>query len=110
MPNVKIYIDETCYDALRPAVSSLLPELRAMLCDRLEVASAACQFAVLPVLALHDQPRINVELHVMPRPSRTRDRLEQVGREMRDALSRISGLTVAVRIAQLDAATYVALK
>ena len=110
MPNIKIYIDEACYDAVRPAVSGLLPELREMLCEGLEVAPAACQFAVLPVLALPDQPRINAELHLMPRPSRTRDRLEQVAAGLRDNLSRVSGLTVAVRIAQLDAATYVALK
>lgn len=107
MPNVKIYIDEACYDAVRPTVSGLLPELRAMLCRLLEVPPAACQFAVLPVLALPDQPDINVELHLMPRP---RDRLEQVAAGLRDSLSRVSGLTVAVRIALLDAATYVALK
>ena len=110
MPNVKIYIDQACYDAVRPAVSDLLPDLRAMLCDLLEVAPDACQFAVLPVLGLPDQPRINAELHLMPRPSRTRDRLEQVAAGMRDSLSQASCLTVAVRIAQLDAATYVALK
>ncbi|MTE01950.1 hypothetical protein GIY56_16795 [Paracoccus sp. YIM 132242] len=110
MPNVKIYIDEACYQAVRPAVSDLLPDLRVILCEGLEVTPAACQFAVLPVLGLPDQPRINAELHVMPRPSRTRDRLEQVAGRMRDSLSRASGLTVAIRIAQLDAATYVALK
>lgn len=49
-------------------------------------------------------------MHLMPRPSRTRDRLEQVAAGMRDSLSRVSGMTVAVRIALLDAATYVALK
>ena len=49
MPNVKIYIDETCYDALRPAVSGLLPELRAMLCDGLEVAPAACQLSLIHI-------------------------------------------------------------
>lgn len=110
MPNVKIYIDEACYDAVRPAVLDLLPDLRATLCQGLEVTPAACQFAVLPVLGLPDQPRINAEMHLMPRPSRTRDRLEQVAAGMRDSLSRVSGMTVAVRIALLDAATYVALK
>lgn len=41
MPNVKIYIDEACYDALRPAVLDLLPDLRATLCQGLEVTPAA---------------------------------------------------------------------
>ncbi|MEH6772302.1 MAG: hypothetical protein V7668_00110 [Cereibacter changlensis] len=110
MPNVKLYIDDSRYAEARPRISALLPGLRDMLCARLEVDRAACQLAVLPVLALPDQPGINAELHVLPRASRSRDRLEAVAAELRTLLAQDSGLTVAVRIVTLDAATYVALK
>lgn len=110
MPNVKIYVDEAVYDSVRQGLGAMLPDLRAMLCDRLDVDPAACQFAVLPVLALPDQPRLNAELHVLPRPSRTRQRLGDVAEELRDRLAVGCGLSVAVRIATLDPATYVALK
>lgn len=110
MPNVKIYVDETHFPAVRQGVAALLPGLRDMLCAELEVDVAACQFAVLPVLALPDQPRLNVELHVLPRASRSRAKLEAVAAELRGQLGQASGLSVAVRIATLDPVTYVALK
>ncbi|MTH33675.1 hypothetical protein GL279_03600 [Paracoccus limosus] len=110
MPNLKLYVDDSRYDEARAGLSALLPDLRQVLCEQLEVTPDACQLAVVPVLALPDQPGINAELHIMPRPSRTRERLEGVGETMRDMLAACSGLSVAVRIAQLDSATYVALK
>lgn len=110
MPNLKLYINESHYAHVRPVLSAFLPELRTNLCAWLEVVPEACQLAVLPVLALPDQPCINAELHLLPRASRTRERLERVGEQMRDTLVAVSGLSVAVRIAQLDSATYVALK
>lgn len=110
MPNVKIYVDETHFQALRPEIAAVLPGLRAMLCAQLDVDPAACQFAVLPVLALPDQPRINAELHVLPSPARSRAKLTAVAAELRLKLEQVSALGVAVRIATLDPATYVALK
>ncbi|MFE3838219.1 hypothetical protein [Pseudogemmobacter sonorensis] len=110
MPNVKIYVDEAAFEAVRQEIAARLPDLRTMLCDRLAVAPAACQFAVLPVLALADQPRINTELHILPHASRSRARLQEVAAEIRAILGAASGLSVAVRIATLDAASYVALK
>ncbi|WP_151719440.1 hypothetical protein [Gemmobacter serpentinus] len=110
MPNVKIYIDDAHFPALRPAIAALLPGLREMLCAELEVDRTACQFAVLPVLALPDQPCLNAELHVLPRAARSRAKLEAVAAELRGQLAQASGSSVAVRIATLDPATYVALK
>ena len=110
MPNVKIYVDEAAFDAVRQGIAARLPALRVMLCERLAVDPAACQFAVLPVLALEDQPRINTELHILPHAARSRPRLQEVAAEIRSMLAEASGLSVAVRIATLDPVTYVALK
>ena len=110
MPNVKIFVDDSRYPAVRQRISDLLPALRDQLCADLEVERAACQFAVVPVLALPDQPQLNAELHILPRPSRTRARLEAAAGALRDRLAGATGLSVAVRIATLDAQTYVALK
>lgn len=110
MPNIKIYVDDSRYDALRQRLSDMLPDLRTLICRELQVAPAACQFAVVPVLGLAGQPSINAELHVLPHPLRTRRHLSDMGAALRDRLAQVSGLEVAVRIALLDAATYVALK
>jgi len=110
MPNLKIYIDEIHYPQLRDGLAAALDDLRAILCARLEVTPEACQLAVLPVMAIPGQPELNAELHLMPRPTRTRERLQEVGTAIRDRLGAASGFGVAVRIAQLDPGTYLALK
>lgn len=110
MPNIKVYIDEARYDDIRPSVADLLPQLRALTCDRFNVDPSACQIAVLPVLALPDQPAINVEFHILPRADRSREILQDIAKAVRDCIGTACGLTVAVRIATLDPATYVAMK
>lgn len=57
-----------------------------------------------------DLPRVNAELHILPRADRTRDRITEVAGELRVLLGKATGQHVAVRVALLDAATYVALK
>lgn len=72
MPNLKIYVDESLYPACRDQLASALGAIRAQLCADLDVAPAACQFAVMPVLAMPDLPRVAVEMFILPRPDRTR--------------------------------------
>lgn len=110
MPNLKLYVDDTQYQAARPGLSALLPVLRNLLCDRFSVDPSACQMAVIPVMGVEDQPQINAELHVLIAPDRTPDMVRGAAHDVRACIHAATNLSVAVRIATLDPATYVALK
>ncbi|SMO85480.1 hypothetical protein [Paracoccus laeviglucosivorans] len=110
MPNLKLYLDETHLTEQRPRLAELMPELRGLLCKSFGVEPSACQLAVVPVLALPDQPTINAELNLMPRPDRTRDAVTAKAQELQRVIADATGLRIAVRVAMLDAETYVALK
>lgn len=110
MPNVKIFVDESAYPALQPGFAALLPDLRAQLCTDFAVDPPACQLAVIPVLGLPDQPPINVELSILPRPERTRAAVTAAATRLRETIGAATGRHVAIRIALLDAESYVALK
>ncbi len=110
MPNVKIFIDETQYDEIRSGLAALLPDLRTELCSSLKVDNSAFQIAIIPVLGMSDQPRINVEMQLLPRPERTREAVCELAGQVRASLGKITKEHVAVRVAMLDAASYVALK
>lgn len=110
MPNVKIFVDEQIYPRLKPALQAALPGIRDYLCAELEVTHAACQFAVLPVLALPDQPQVNVELALMPREERTREKLGAMAGHLRQILQDLGVEPVAIRLSALDPLTYIALK
>lgn len=110
MPNLKLYIDETLWPARKDAVAAALPGLRDLLCQHFAVPPAACQLAALPVLALPDQPAVNAELMILPRPERTRAVVTGAAEALRDRLQAVLGRPAAVRIAHLDPVTYVALK
>jgi hypothetical protein len=81
-----------------------------MLCRELRVEASACQFALVTVLAMPDQPAVNVEIHVMPGPERTRSRILGICERLRDIVGDAAQAPVAVRVAMLDPETYVALK
>jgi len=110
MPNVKIYVDEALFPTCRDGLIAALPQLRDMLCSALKVDPSACQFAVLPVIAMSDLPRVNVEMHLLPHPDRTRERLTTIAAAIRDQISSATGARTAVRIATLAPEGYVALK
>lgn len=110
MPNVKIYVDETLLPTCRATLTAALPSLRAMLCASLNVPVPACQFAVLSVIAMPDLPRVNVEIHLMPHPDRTRESLTTLAARVRALIGTATASHIAVRIAPLDPQTYVALK
>ncbi|WP_416358114.1 hypothetical protein ACLNGM_09430 [Aureimonas phyllosphaerae] len=110
MPNLKIFVDETIFPDCRTALDRELESIRSMLCRELGVEVAACQFAVLPVMALPDQPSVNVEMQIMPKPDRTRERLVGLAETLRDAVGYATHAPVAVRISTLDPSGYVTLK
>lgn len=110
MPNVKIYVEEQVFADRRDALTAALKPIRDMLCADLKVDIAACQFAVLPVMAMPDLPLVNVEMFILPRPERTREAVLAVCQNLRNMLQAASGVHVAIRVSHLDPATYIALK
>jgi hypothetical protein len=110
MPNVKLYVDETLLPGCRVALIAALPGLQAMLCDRLKVESAACQFAILSVIAMPDLTRVNVEMHLLPHPDRTQDTLKSLAGAMQSLIAAVTGTHTAVRFATLVPDPYIALK
>lgn len=110
MPNLKIFVDDTIYPDCRNALAQALGPIRDMLCRDLQVDVPACQFAVVPVGAMPDLPRVNVEMAILPRPERTRDILLAVCAKLRSIIEAATGTHVAVRVTALDPETYIALK
>lgn len=110
MPNAKLYVDHSVWSENQAELHGSLPEFREILCQRLNVAPNACQLALIPVYGLADQPAINIELHIMPHPERTRDLLETLGGDLQAMIGDLADCPCAVRIATLDRQTYVALK
>jgi hypothetical protein len=110
MPNIKIFVDESLYPGIREPLAQALAPIRAMLCRDLAVDVQACQFAVLPVGAMPDLPRVNVEMAILPRPERTREVILSVCAKLREMVEAATRTHVAVRVTALDPATYIALK
>jgi hypothetical protein len=110
MPNVKIFVDDTLYPAIREPLSHALVPIRDMLCHDLSVPVPACQFALMPVGAMPDLPRVNVEMAILPRPERTRDLILSVCAKLRGIVEEVTQTHVAVRVMALDPETYIALK
>lgn len=110
MPNVKLYIDTGLGIEKLSAAQAALPRLRELLCRELNVDQNACHLAVVPVHALQDQPMINAEMLILPRPERTRERLTEICAMVQSFLTDTIGHKTAVRSSMLDAATYIALK
>lgn len=110
MPNVKIFVDESLYPGIREPLTQALRPMRAMLCRDLAVDVQACQFAVMPVGAMPDLPRVNVEMSILPRPERTREVMLSVCTKLREIVEAATRTHVAVRVMALDPDTYIALK
>lgn len=110
MPNVKIFVDDTLYPACRATLVAALAPIRDMLCRELRVDVPACQFAVLPVAAMPDLPRVNVEMAILPRPERTRALILSVCTALQKMVEDATGTHTAIRVTSLDPETYVALK
>ncbi len=81
-----------------------------LLCERLNVNIDACQLAVIRVFGTANQPAVNVELSILPKADRTRQKLVELAGEIQQLLAAAATKGVAVRISQLDPATYIAAK
>lgn len=110
MPNLKIYVDESLYPGVREPLSQTLGQVRDLLCRELAVDVPACQFAVIAVGAMSDLPRINIEMAVLSRPERTREKMIAICTELRGLIESVVHTHVAVRVTALDPETYIALK
>jgi hypothetical protein len=109
MPNVKIYVDEDAFADHKVALTQALRPIREIVSKYLGTQQSACQLALIAAVSLKDQPAVNVEIHVMPRPDRTKEILEAMGAEIQLRLCDVTGSPVAFRCAQLDPLTYVTL-
>lgn len=110
MPNIKIYIDQSLPEQAHSAVRDALVPIRRMLCDALGVEKQACQVAILSVYAMDDLPRVNVEVSMLPKPDRTREKITRICTDLQEQVAAAAGSHTAVRALFLDADTYVALK
>ena len=110
MPNLKIYVNEALFPFCRHQLASALEPIRAQLCTDLDVPPGAFQFAVLPVMAMPDLPRVAVEMFILPRTDRARKKITALCTTLRAMVEPATGTHVAVRANLLDPATHVALK
>ena len=81
-----------------------------MLCAGLSVEVEACQFAVLSALVMPDLPRVNVEMHILPHPARTREKLAAIAASVQTQIGMATGTHTAVRLTILAPEGYLALK
>lgn len=110
MPNLKIYIDQTVLEGARAHLVEALESIRVLLCDAFLVTPQACQLAVIPFFGLPDQPEVNIELMILPNAQRTNKTIVAAAERLRALLASATGARIAVRIAQLDPATYVVVR
>lgn len=110
MPNVKIFVEEALFANQGGALRNALLPLRDILCRGFGVDISACQFAVMPVMAMPDLPLVNVEMQILPRADRTRDAVLAVCQSVRDLVETAAGTHTAIRVSFLDPVTYIALK
>ncbi|WP_172331738.1 hypothetical protein [Mangrovicoccus sp. HB161399] len=111
MPNVKLLVEDSLWSDRGEAIRACLLPMREMLCAELDVPVAACQIAAIPFAGIPDQPQVNLELLILPRPDRTREKLTALGEKLRSHYaSATGGAPMAVRFAELVPETYVALK
>lgn len=110
MPNVKIYVDHAIWAEREAPVRAALGPIRDLLCRELKVDVSACQLAILPVHGLADQPAVNLEVLILPRPERSRALIAGLCERLQAMLAEAAGAHSAVRAAALDPETYIALK
>jgi len=110
VPNVKIFVEQALFDQRRAVIADALLPIRDLLCSGLKVDVPACQFAVMPCIAMPDLPLVNIEMHILPKPERTRAAVLSVCHALRILVESVVGCHVAIRVMSLDPETYIALK
>lgn len=107
MPNVKLYVDERCYEALRPRLAAVMAPFRDALCRELGVPVAACQLAALPVLGMEGQAEVNCEIQYLALPERSPEVVRAAMEVFGDLLEAALGQRPAMRAAPLDPVLYI---
>jgi hypothetical protein len=110
MPLMKIYVDQSQSVSMKTALKDVMSDLRALVCDRLDVPLAAAHLALIEHVGLSDQPQINIEMKYLGREDRTEEKIHSVGAEIRDYVAGLCDITPAVRMTMLRAEEYTALK
>lgn len=110
MPNVKLFVDETVFNDRKDALAAFLPVLRGAICDQLAVPVGAVQLVVVPVLGVADQTQVNMEIHYLAAPGRTKQVVTDACAALRELVADVVGAPPAMRAMPLDPETYVALK
>ncbi|ATG47068.1 hypothetical protein CEW89_05455 [Celeribacter ethanolicus] len=108
MPLLSIAIDHALWQARQEALMAALPDLRAMLCERLTVAPDFAHLTVVPVFGLPDQSQVNADLRVLGKAERGPEVLEDVAERLQVRLSAICDSRASVRITVMDPGGYFA--
>lgn len=107
MPNVKLFVDERVMAGIGDRLDPILTELRAFLVRAFGVTEAACHIVVLGVTSLATQTPVNIELAILQRPDRPRDRIESSCTDLQALALRLFGVAVAIRCTVMDPEAYI---
>ena len=107
MPNVKFFVDERVLAGMGDRLDPILTEIRAFLVAAFGVTEAACHLVVLGVKSLATQTPVNIELAILNRLDRPRDRVDASCADLQALALRLFGVPVAIRCTVMDPETYV---
>lgn len=107
MPNVKLYVDDRVLIGIGDRLEPILTDLRAFLCPGFGVTEAACHLVVMGVRSLATQTPVNIELVILQRPDRPRDRVEAICADLQTLAQRLFAVPVAIRCTAMQAESYV---
>jgi hypothetical protein len=103
-------VDEALGSGANELLHDILPDLRAMLCSRLNVPEDLAHFVVITVKGLTDQAPLSVEAQILPKPERTRDGIRESFDALRDALTSVADVRISVRVTTVDPDNYLVLR
>jgi hypothetical protein len=110
MPNLKIFVDEALGAKAQVCLHAALPQLREMICRRLDVELALTQCVLVPVVGLPDQAQLAVEIQILPKPGRSHEQLIATGKDLRNFLREVVPVTSAVRMTTVDPDNYLVIR
>jgi hypothetical protein len=110
MPNLKIISDEALGPDTAQRLEAALPQLRDLVCTKLDVSIPMAQFVIVPVRGLSDQARLAVEMQILPKAHRTRDHLLATCEELREALRTVADVKIAIRVTTVDPDNYLVIR
>jgi len=107
MPNVKLFVDDRVLSGLEDRLEAILLELRGFLCPTFGVAETLCHLVIVPVRSFATQTPVSIELSILMRTDRPRERIEAACAELQLLAQRLLGVAVAIRCSALEAESYV---